>query len=95
VDGAALAAEISWTILRVRQNSSPPISEFTLSAWVDESVIVGGPTHPGGTYTLAAVVTETAAAGGIRDVLRELPLTRGGRLHWVDESWNGCSTSWD
>jgi hypothetical protein len=86
VDGAALVGEISWTILRVRQNSSPPVREFALSAWVDESVIVGGPAHPDGTYTLAAVVAETAAAGGIRDLLRELTLTRGGRLHWVDES---------
>jgi hypothetical protein len=70
----------------VPETPPAPIAEFTLSAWVDESVIVGGPAHPEGTYTLAAAVVETAAAGAIRDLLRELTLTKGGRLHWVDES---------
>ncbi|GAA2818466.1 hypothetical protein [Kribbella solani] len=58
----------------------------TLSAWVDESVIVDGSRCPTGTYTLAAVVAKAAAVGTTRDVVRALTLTRGGRLHWVDES---------
>ncbi|WP_433163365.1 hypothetical protein [Kribbella sp. CA-247076] len=68
------------------RNPSPPTTDFTLSAWVDESVIVGGPLHADGCYTLAAAVTDTAAADGMRDVLRDLTLFKAGRLHWVDES---------
>ncbi|HET6986399.1 MAG TPA: hypothetical protein VFI00_07270 [Kribbella sp.] len=67
-------------------SSLPTVGDFTLSAWIDESVIVGGPRHPAGTYTLAAAVVETEAAGAMRDGLRDLTLTKGGRLHWVDES---------
>ena len=60
--------------------------EFTLSAWVDESVIIDGPRCPGGTYTLAAAVVETASVTAMRESLQTLTLTKGGRLHWVDES---------
>jgi hypothetical protein len=70
----------------MRRKSPSPAAEFTLSAWVDESVVVGGTKHPYGAYTLAAAVTETAAADDIRADLRRLTLTQGGRLHWVDES---------
>jgi hypothetical protein len=39
-----------------------------------------------GVYTLAAVVADSANCDDIRDRLRALTLSRGGRLHWVDES---------
>ncbi|MGW6201236.1 hypothetical protein ACWF0M_34175 [Kribbella sp. NPDC055110] len=65
-------------------SSTTPV--FSLSAWVDESVIVDGPLHPSGTYTLAAAVLDTTAVDATRDSMRGLTLTRGGRLHWVDES---------
>lgn len=68
-----------------REAPSPTV-EFTLSAWVDESVIVGSVQHSEGIYTVAAVVTDTAAVDDIRADLRGLTLRKGGRLHWVDES---------
>lgn len=70
----------------MRRRPTVPTPEFTLSAWVDESVIVGGPSHAVGAYTMAAVVADTAAVHDIRTGLRGLTLKRGGRLHWVDES---------
>ncbi|GAA1549001.1 hypothetical protein GCM10009804_01630 [Kribbella hippodromi] len=60
--------------------------DLTLSAWVDESVIVDGSHSPTGTYTLAAAVADANTVSTMRDVVRGLTLTRGGRLHWVDES---------
>jgi hypothetical protein len=69
----------------MRRTPSPDSAGFTLSAWVDESVIVGWDGRPG-VYTLAAVVADSANCDDIRDRLRALTLSRGGRLHWVDES---------
>lgn len=69
----------------MRRTPSPDSAGFTLSAWVDESVIVGRDGRPG-VYTLAAVVADSANCDDIRDRLRALTLSRGGRLHWVDES---------
>jgi hypothetical protein len=69
----------------MRRTPSPDSAGFTLSAWVDESVIVGRDGRPG-VYTLAAVVADSANCDEIRDRLRALTLSRGGRLHWVDES---------
>ena len=70
----------------MRRRAQPPEPpDFALSAWVDESVIIAGARHPLGLYTLAAVVADVACED-IREGLKELPLTRGGRLHWVDES---------
>lgn len=70
----------------MRRMPLPNHAEFTLSAWVDESVLVGGGRHAVGVYTLAAVVADTASADEIRAKLRTLTYTRNGRLHWVDES---------
>ncbi|WP_329004216.1 hypothetical protein OHA18_12520 [Kribbella sp. NBC_00709] len=47
---------------------SPSEPAFNLSAWVDESVIVG-PVGGSGTYTMAAVVTDDACCD---DLQREL-----------------------
>jgi hypothetical protein len=69
----------------MRRTPSPDSAGFTLSAWVDESVIVGRDGRPG-VYTLAAVVADSANCDDIRGRLRALTLSRGGRLHWVDES---------
>jgi hypothetical protein len=70
----------------MRRKTPTRADEFALSAWVDESVIAGGGRHAAGAYTLAAAVTETAAAEDIRADLRRLTLRKAGRLHWVDES---------
>jgi hypothetical protein len=72
--------------LRVLDPTLLPADGFKLSAWVDESVIIAGPRHPAGTYTVAAAITATAAVNGMREIMRDLSLTKGGRLHWVDES---------
>ncbi|WP_130442645.1 hypothetical protein [Kribbella rubisoli] len=64
---------------------SSSTSESTLSAWIDESVIVGNDQHPG-TYTLAAVVTDDAAVASLRAERRMLTQRRVVRLHWVAES---------
>jgi hypothetical protein len=61
VDGAGGSARIPGQSVGCLVLVPRPVGEFTLSAWVDESVIVDGPRHPGGTYTLAAAVVETAA----------------------------------
>ncbi|MEU4396433.1 hypothetical protein [Kribbella sp. NPDC023855] len=61
----------------------PPVS--ALSAWIDESIIVGGNQHPGA-YTLASVVADPAAADDLRDVLRSLRERKLRRLHWTSES---------
>ena len=64
---------------------SNPAPAFSLSAWTDESVIVGNDIRAG-TYTLAAVVAETAAVASIRDMLQALTEEKVVRLHWVAES---------
>ncbi|WP_406050092.1 hypothetical protein [Kribbella sp. NBC_00889] len=61
----------------------PP--DFALTAWVDESVIVGR-TGSDGAYTMAAAVADLAACPEVRDRLRALTLGRTGRLHWANES---------
>jgi len=59
---------------------SSPSPDFALSAWIDESVIVGVAGAPG-TYTMAAVVADSSDAECIRQVLRELTVRPGVRLH--------------
>lgn len=59
--------------------------DAALSAWIDESVLVGDDQRPG-TYTLAAVVTEDAALDGLRADLEALTERKVARLHWVAES---------
>jgi hypothetical protein len=64
---------------------SPSESAFSLSAWVDESVVVGPIGEPG-TYTMAAVVTDDARCQDLRRELADLSIKPGVRLHWVGES---------
>lgn len=64
---------------------SPSESAFSLSAWVDESVVVG-PVGGSGTYTMAAVVTDDARCDELRGELSDLRIKPGVRLHWVGES---------
>jgi hypothetical protein len=59
--------------------------DFTLTAWIDESVIVGREGIPG-TYTMAAAIADPTGCGDIRDRLRSLTRGRSGRLHWAHES---------
>src|SRR5436309_10729731 len=59
--------------------------DFTLAAWIDESVIVGREGCPG-TYTMAAAVADPTGCDDLRDRLRSLTLRRSGRLHWAHES---------
>lgn len=61
----------------------PPIS--ALSAWIDESVIVGRE-HPSGAYALASVITDESMVEDLRDILRALREKKVVRLHWVAES---------
>ncbi|MGY4767464.1 hypothetical protein ACXC9Q_11165 [Kribbella sp. CWNU-51] len=63
-------------------STAPP---FSLSAWVDESVVVGPP-GGSGTYTMAAVVTDHGCCDELRRELTELTIKPGVRLHWVGES---------
>src|SRR5437879_6497307 len=69
----------------MRRTPSPDSAGFTLSAWVDESVIVGGDERPGA-YTLAAVLADPLACEDLRGALRALTARRVVRLHWVAES---------
>jgi hypothetical protein len=64
---------------------NPPMSAFSLSAWVDESVVVGA-VGQSGTYTMAAVVTDNARCEDLRRELTDLSIKPGVRLHWVGES---------
>jgi hypothetical protein len=64
---------------------SPSELPFSLSAWVDESVIVG-PAGSAGTYTMAAVVTDDGHCAELRRELNDLSIKPGVRLHWVGES---------
>jgi hypothetical protein len=59
--------------------------DFTLTAWIDESVIVGDAHRPG-TYTLAAVIADGAAVESLREDLQALTERKIVRLHWVAES---------
>jgi hypothetical protein len=58
---------------------------YALSAWVDESIIVGSERHPGA-YTLASVITDATAVDDLRDVVRALRERKVVRLHWATES---------
>jgi hypothetical protein len=69
----------------MRRTPSPDSAGFTLSAWVDESVIVGGDERPGA-YTLAAVLADPLGCEDLRGALRALTARRVVRLHWVAES---------
>jgi hypothetical protein len=62
-----------------------PPPEFSLTAWVDESVIVDRGTRTG-IYTLAAAVADPTACDDIRVGLRSLTPGRAERLHWAHES---------
>ncbi|WP_328330701.1 hypothetical protein OHA70_09445 [Kribbella sp. NBC_00382] len=56
-----------------------------LSAWIDESIIVGDDYQPGA-YALASVIADSSATEGLRDALRGLRERKVVRLHWVAES---------
>jgi hypothetical protein len=58
---------------------------FALSAWIDESLIIGRP-GVAGTYTLAAVVADHDDCADLRAAMLELALGPRVRLHWVAES---------
>jgi hypothetical protein len=58
---------------------------FALSAWIDESVIVGDENLPG-VYILASVIADPAAVNDLRDALRGLKEKKIVRLHWFAES---------
>jgi len=62
-----------------------PPPDFSLTAWVDESVIIDRGGKPG-TYTLAAAVADPTACDDIRVGLRSLTPGRAERLHWAHES---------
>jgi hypothetical protein len=62
-------------------NHSPASS---LSAWIDESIIMRKD-HPGA-YTLASVITDPISADDLRHALRDLREKRLVRLHWKAES---------
>ena len=62
-----------------------PSIDFTLTAWIDESIIVGRDGVPD-TYTLAAAVADPSECDDIRDRLRSLTVGRSERLHWAHES---------
>lgn len=64
---------------------STPAPPFTLSAWIDESVIVDRDDRPG-TYTMAAAIADPSCCDDIRAGLRSLTPGRAERLHWAHES---------
>ncbi|TCC55924.1 hypothetical protein E0H73_34980 [Kribbella pittospori] len=64
--------------------STPP-PEFSLSAWVDESAVIG-PAGGFGTYTMAAVVADPGQCDDLRREVSALTIKPGVRLHWVAES---------
>jgi hypothetical protein len=63
---------------------SPPPSDFSLTAWVDESIVVGRD-KTAGTYTMAAAIADPVDSYEIRQKLRAITVGRGGRLHWANE----------
>jgi len=60
-------------------------SDFALTAWVDESIVVGR-IGTDGAYPIAAAVADPAACDDVKDQLRALTIGRTGRLHWANES---------
>ncbi|GAA1553951.1 hypothetical protein GCM10009789_04260 [Kribbella sancticallisti] len=64
---------------------SAPSPTFTLSAWIDESIIVGRDDRSG-TYTMAAAIADPVECDDIRAGLRSLTVGRAERLHWAHES---------
>lgn len=64
---------------------SPATPDFTLTAWIDESVIVGRGDNVG-TYTMAAAIADPTDGEELRERLRSLTRGRNGRLHWAHES---------
>jgi hypothetical protein len=64
--------------------STPP-PEFSLSAWVDESAVIG-PFGGSGTYTMAAVVADPRQCDDLRREVSALTIKPGVRLHCVAES---------
>ena len=62
-----------------------PTDEFTLHAWVDESMQMPS-LERDGLYLLAAAVASPTGCDPMRDDLRELLLKGARRLHWRDES---------
>lgn len=63
---------------------APAASEFTLHAWVDESIHTPGPDTQG-MYVLASVVADPTGCDHARAALAELLPKGRGRLHWRDE----------
>ena len=63
----------------------PVIDEFTLHAWVDESMRAPSNGRPG-MYLMAAVIADPAACEEVRDSLRTLRQGKAKRLHWRHES---------
>ncbi|WP_108492230.1 hypothetical protein [Promicromonospora sp. AC04] len=64
---------------------SPDADEFTLHAWVDESMRGPMDGRPG-IYLMAAVVADPSACEQTRDSLRALRQGKARRLHWRHES---------
>jgi hypothetical protein len=58
---------------------------FTLSAWIDESLIIDSRDVPD-TYTLAAVVADQDDCDDLRATMLDLAVRPRVRLHWVAES---------
>lgn len=63
--------------------STPQEAEFTLHAFVDESMRLTPDNQ--GTYLLAAVVCDVASCDPVRETLRSLRYRRQPRLHWHSE----------
>jgi len=59
-------------------------ADFALTAWVDESIVVGRD-KTAGTYTMAAAIADPAASQAIGERLRAITVGRAGRLHWANE----------
>ena len=64
---------------------TPPAPHFALTAWVDESIVLG-PAGNAGTYTMAAVAADVRHCDDLRRELSDLTIKPGVRLHWVAES---------
>ncbi|GAB6986541.1 hypothetical protein [Nocardioides pyridinolyticus] len=73
--------------MSTEQTPSPAqaASEFTLHAWVDESIHTSGVETPDGMYVLAAAVADREDCGGTREQLRDLVPRGAVRLHWRGE----------
>ncbi|WP_112248589.1 hypothetical protein [Kribbella monticola] len=64
-------------------STPPPL--FTLSAWIDESLIIDSRDVPD-TYMMAAVVADQDDCEDLRATMLDLVVRPGVRLHWVAES---------